>query len=143
MDKLAKSAINRGLTIFNRDYDNKFRWWRDELDFTQLLFEGLIDYRENINKDADFLNEIAREARYVFDFARGDDGLYFKTVNPLGNSDKIYKRWKKVTGTDKKESLDKSQYCSSDTSKKANRELIVQAAAARIFLLTSKVRGEI
>lgn len=137
--KLVKAGINHGLVIYNRDYA-KEHFWRDELDFTQLLFEGLADYYNNIDKDVAIKNEVAAQARFVYDFARGSkDGLYFKTVDPLGNDPQIYANWKKVANTDRKSSYKEDGFCKKDVNGTPIRSLITQGAAARIFFLTNEV----
>lgn len=131
--ELAAAGVNKNLKFYNTNVDVKYRYWTNELDFTQLLVNGLIEYIQNVDSNSAIIEEVIREARMVYDFARGDDGMYFYSVNPYTNSNNIFQRWGASTKITTGELLDKTYYCNENTSQAPLRYLISQGAAGIIY----------
>jgi hypothetical protein len=141
---LAKTAINRNLFIYDRDYpDLNLRYWNNSLYFVQLLFEGLADYDLYVGDAApdglrqDIAKELARHMVMFYEYMRDpQDGLYLQSFEPHQTYRENYdSKYVKEFGGKKKWGI-KGEDKSGDHPVKC---LIGSGAAARIFFQGARV----
>ncbi|CAK7901148.1 hypothetical protein CAAN1_11S01596 [[Candida] anglica] len=94
---LAKTSINRNSIIYDRDYDDNRRYWRDSSYFVQLLIEGLADYDLYVGDDAPdglrdkIREEVSRHLTMFYEYMRDPkDGLYLQSFEPHMTYREVY-----------------------------------------------------
>lgn len=142
-DDLADAAINRGLTIYDRDYPDHLRYWRDPSYFVQLLIEGLADYLLYVGNEVpeEFQRKIAEEIKrhlvLFYEYSRdSNDGTYLQSFEPhLTYKENYEKKYKLQFGGSKKWDI-KLDDKDGDNIMKC---LMGGGAAARVFFQGARV----
>ncbi|GMM33906.1 hypothetical protein DASC09_012310 [Saccharomycopsis crataegensis] len=138
---LADSSINRNSPIFNRDLADNYRFWYDGVNFTQLMFEGMVDYVTTITPtNLSMIHEIKRQIRYFIDVTWDptNDG-YFADPNGYQNSHLTTVIWNEATGRSEPWTADLSEYCSSSSSNRPEFRLLYEASMARCLWQAVKI----
>lgn len=155
-EKLVQAVCNPNTTIFDRDTQNEFRYYRDNIYFYQLLAEGFADFLLYCGSDTDQKNvqlvteQAKRNLVYVHQYLRDSkDGLYFQTFEIFRITPELAQEFDRLTGEGRKFEPSEGERAKGKYEKEPVEKrplvktLLGQGGAARTFFQTARIVPEL
>lgn len=151
-EKIIRAVCDPNTTIFDRDTQPEFRYYRDNVYFYQLLAEGFADFLLFCGDDTDpkYAQLAAEQAKrnlvYIHQYLRDPkDGLYFQTFEIFRITPELAQQFDSLTGENRKFEPSEGERAKGKYEKEPVEKrpliktLLGQGGAARVFFQSARV----